>query len=763
MRLLTFAMLVLAVPLYAQTPVALHTSDPKFTPRWLAVPSPVRPLKLERRWAGYADGKRPAGTFEIAYCLVDEQWAVSPVSAVVTVTATTTDWECVGTTPGVPLWTRAAGVMWVYRQAGTKTWYPFACDENRPHSWLALKPFKPIVGWHNEVGGHKLFPVGIGFGSLDDYPRSATLTTGPPAPSVRLLECQNRDYDIAYTWVCNQGETALSPVTPVPTVPGAPAVVFTTIPGPSASRHAPFQVVRQMPGSPCQPPQGAIGMHVYLRKSGGQWHRQPCPDGHTGYLWALDVVTLPINQFVESGVRPMSDFGPAMGRSYLSSLHLALRDWGRDVIVDNDQVICCPLISEWNGATWDYQPRNHWLAVYSTTTGAGTWTLTVDGVTTPPMPRTNHTSYNTVLAQWRSALDATFGPGNVLVSDYWPNYAPKIELAGKWAASDMTGRVSVQVFSAGAGVAAVDPGIVGSQTGQGWVMSESQTKFKRKISTSNAGNWRVTDAAATPDGITGYPMGWPLWLECSQRTKLVGCDFLLAQSNCGIATCDNSGGGCFHFNPVECSIAPLPANTRPVTFGIRCVNSSSFGWNGHICSELIGEKCHIQAKFPVVCEGIQAANWQFRDATCVSDGSFDSAIVTISNAGTLLLGGRFTCDSARSMIASVWAKQVTVEHLWIDGGMPSLMACNANSWTILSLAGGKINQWESWLHAIESPAGSVEAYTSKLVTDSLDSQHNGAVKAILSTPKPGQLIYAPRVITEVPSLLQSLIGPIVLP
>lgn len=718
--------------------VALYTSDPKFAPRWVDVPAPSRSLLIERpRYGGWSASDRPITPVEVAYALVDEDWKVSPVSPAVTLMPTTTGWDAIGTTPNVPLWTRATGIMWLWRNVGDTQWKPFACDENRPHAWNSQKPFKPIAGWHHEFAGFRLFPIGATFGTLADCPSSTTLLAAPPAPVVRLLECCNYDYEVAYSWACNERETALSPVLAVPAVAGLPA-----------SQNAPFKLLRQMPGSPQQPPQGALGMYVYLRRAGGAWHRQPSPDGLTSYLWNIATTTLTVTQYIESGIAPEA----GGGRSYLSSLHLALRDWNRDIIVDSDMTICCPLISEYNGATWAYQPRNHWTAPYSTTTANGTWKLTIDGKSTPAMPRVNNLQGG--WAQWQPILDTTFGAGSIKIGDFWPNYAPRIEFAGQYATQDMTGRYTLKVYDVTE--AEVDPGIVGGQAGQGWVMSEAQTKFKRKISTSNAGNWKVTDTNVTPDGVTGYPMGWPLWLECSQRTKLQGCDFLLSHSTCGIATCDNSGGGAFHFNVVECTVS-TKIGSPSVTYGFLCLDSSGWGWNGHVCSELIMEKVHIQCKFPLVMEGVQAANWQLRDVSCHSDGSFDSAIVTAANGGTLYLGGRFTCDNARTMVASVNCKKITVENLWIDGGMPSLMTCNANSFTTLILNGGKINQWTDWLHAIEAPAGPSDAYQMVLKTDNLDSQTNGPVQAKLCNPKPGQAVYQPRVLAEVPALLQSLL------
>jgi len=766
-------LLFLASPLYAQNPVALRTSDPKFAPRWVDVSAPTVSLTLRDRFAGYTAGMRTPGSYEIAYAFVDETFKVSPYSPPVTINPTTHDWDCVGTTPGTPLWTRAVGIHWVKRAAGETAWETFGVDLNRQHQGTTIYPYKSITGWDHAWGGHWLYQAGT-FAAF--VPQSSTsLTAAPPAPVIRLLECPNSAYDVAYSWACNQGETALSPIISVPAKAGA-----------ADNRHAPISLIRSLANGVGQPPQGALGMFVYMRKPGGQWHRQPCPDGHTGYLWALDVVMPTLYQYVESNIQP----GPATGKSYLSSLHLALRDWCRDVIVDNDQVICCPLVSEWSGATWDYQPRNQYLASFNIgMIRPGTWRLTIDGVTTPPMQ--NDHNYAGGWAAWTPILDATYGEGNVTISDFWTSIAPKIELAGKYAATDMTGKFSIEVKD-GSGMV-VDSNIVGTQTGRGWVMSTGGNKFKRKISTSNAGNWKVQDAATTPDGTTGYPMGWPLWVEFSQRTKLVGCDFTLMFSNCGIATADNNGGGCFHFNPVECSVDPHPSNPNSVTFGFRCIGSSSWGYGGHLCSELIMEKCHLQAKFPIVCEGNQAANWQIRDGNCYSNGTFDSAIITQANAGSIYCGGRFTADNARTLVASVWAGKTTFENLWIDGGMPAITSYNANSWSKTTILGGKINQWLpsyertiaalvqhgynseqlstldwqalspiafaelSYLHAIESPTGSVEAYVQKLVTDNLDSQSNGPVQAKVINPKAGQAVYAPRVPSEVPSLLGSIL------
>lgn len=764
-----FCLLFLTSALHAQNadglnPVALHTSDPKFAPRWVDVPAPSIALHLEQHYGGWAEGRRPPGTYEIAYALVDESWAISPVSPAVTVTTTAHNWECVGTTPGVPLWTRATGILWVYRQQGQTAWKPFGVDLNRPHAWTAIKPFKAITGWNHSFGGHVLYQAAIGFPDLADssfYPASTVLTTGPPAPSVRVLEQANSEYDITYAWACNQGETALSPILSVSKIGGV-----------ADDNHKSMILLRTSPAGRQQPPQGALGMYLYMRRSGGQWHRQPSPDG-SGNLWQLDYVTIPVTQYVESGIRPASDFGPTVGRSYLSSLHLALTHWNRDIIVDNDVSICCPLISEYNGQSWDYQPKNHWTALYHTSL-SGTWVLTIDGKATLPMPIVIASNGGTEWPSYQSAVDAAFGVGNVRITYYWHNYAPKIEFAGKYAATDLTGRYTIQVKDATEAV--IEPVFVagadytGPQQdngkGQGWVLADAGLhKFKRKITTSNGGGWRVSDAAATPatpdmPSVTGYPMGWMHWLECSQRTKLQGCDFKLMQSRIGVAACDNSGGGAFHFNITECTVSPHPTNTQPVTYGFRCLGSSSWGIGGHCCSELITEKFHILAKFPIVCEGQQAANWQLRDTNCTGDSTFDSTIITQANAGSITCGGRFTCDGARSMLASVWCKRLDIADLWIDGGMPCLMDCNANSFSTLTLRGGKINQWESWIHAITAPAGSAEAYTMRLITDNLDSQTNGPVQASLCNPKAGQAVYKPRDPAEVPYIFQS-IAPVV--
>lgn len=773
MRFFSLCCLLFAGSLYAQQPIALSTSDPKFAPRWETIPGPSLALGNAGRRVGYNDGVRPPGSYEIAYRLVDEQFKVSPVSPAVTINPTCHDWDCVGTTPNVPLWTRATGIYWVWRTVGQTEWKPFATDINRQHQWLAVNPFKPICGWQHAVGGHWLYQAG-NFSTWAAPQASAALTVAPPVPVIRLLECPNKSYIVRFSWACNQNETPLSPPVTIPAVPGNPD-----------NKHTPFSVVRNLPAGAQQPPQGALGMFVYLEVDGVK-HRQPCPDGHTGYLWSLDTVTLPINQFVATGISP----GSTNGRSYLSSLHLALRDWGRDIIVDVDQTICCPLVSEFSGATWSYQPRNTWIASYWISNGVGTWTLTIDGVTTPPMPRTNN--FGGGWAQWQPVLDATFGAGNVTVSSYWPWFAPKLELTGKWATQDLLSKVAI-ICKESDGTP-IDPNIPATQTGQGWVMSHTDTKFVRTISTSNSGGFVVQDTATTPDAeaVTGYLTGWPLWLECSQRTTLVGCRMILMRSNCGFATCDNSGGGCFHFRPTNCSVGVHFTNTLPVTFGFRCLGSSSYYDGNHLCSETIMEGCFFQAKFPIVMEGNQAVNWQIRDTNFYSDGTFDSAAITAANAGTLTMRGRVTADNVRCLVAAVWVKGVYMEALFVDKGLPCLVCANANSWPTLTLYGGKINQthnfpeyvepalvmagyqqdqldtldWTSlsalakaelnYLHCFEAVAGPAENYKMRLITDQLESQENGVIAAGFITPKTNCL-YKPRAIDEVPSLLQTLL------
>lgn len=782
MRFLAIAATIfLAGVVWAQTPIALHTSDPKFTPRWEIIPGPSLALGNAGRSVAYTAGTRTPGIYEIAYCLVDEQFKISPPSAPVTINPTTNDWDCVGATPNVPLWTRAAGIYWVRRTVGQMAWQPFAVDVNRQHQWLAQNPYKPICGWSHTFGGHWLYQSG-NFSSFVPAP-SAVLTVAPPAPQVKLLEVPNRAYIVGYSWACNQNETPMSPPITISAVAGNPA-----------DKHTPFTLVRNLPAGKQQPPQGALGMYLYLQDN-GQWHRQPSPDGHTGYLWPLDMVTLKVSQFVASGIAP----GATTGKSYLSSLHLALRDWGRDIIVDTDQTICSPLISEFSGATWAYQPQNHWIASYMIGGGTGTWTLTIDGVTSAPMPRTSQWAGE--WEAWQPTLDAAFGAGNVKISNFWEHYAPKIELTGKYASQDWTGKIRLLVKNTEGAIVADYPtqasSIIGLQVGRGWIMSQADTKFGRTISTSNSGGFTVQDTATTPDSeaVTGYPTGWPLWLECSQNTRLIGCKFVMMKSICSIATCDNSSGGgqCFHFQPTNCSVGIHFSNTSPNTFGLRCLSTSSYYEGNHLCSELIATNCFFQSKFPIVCEGNQAANWQFRDCNFYSTGKFDSACITAANAGNITCRGRTTADNARCLLASPWCKSLYLESIWIDQGMPTLVSSDANSWTTITIYGGKINQIINsrdeildalemqgystttmevfntvalerllvYLHCFESVAGPVEGYTMKFVIDQLDSQDNieapAKMPAGFISPK-ANFQFKPRAVDEVPSLLQSLMN-----
>jgi len=97
----------------AQSPVALHTSDAKFTPRSEVIPKPTAALSFGTRWPNYSAGTRPAGHYDIAYALVDEKGKLSQLSASVTITANVADWDVIVSTPGLELWTRAIGTMWV--------------------------------------------------------------------------------------------------------------------------------------------------------------------------------------------------------------------------------------------------------------------------------------------------------------------------------------------------------------------------------------------------------------------------------------------------------------------------------------------------------------------------------------------------------------------------------------------------------------------------------------------------------------------------
>jgi hypothetical protein len=745
MRTLATLCLLLATAAHGQAPIALRTSDPKFAPRWSEVPAPA-PLAYGSRANSYYDLTRPAGTYEIAYSLVMDDGKMTPMSPPARLTAQCREWEVIVRTPGLAAWTRAAGTMWWFRRAeaisGTAIlwgqWKPMG--QNHPHN--VTRPYYPLVGWDHTLRGYKLGGSQNWPGWADPFWKLDAALPGPVfAPDARLAEVPNVAYEACVTWACNDGESPAAPVVSVP------AFVHPIPEYAPPDMNCPFTIYRTN-----TPPQGALGAYLYLRRPGGPWHRQPSPHDVSDHLWPLYVNRMPVLDFRETNVAP--DFSKP-GRSYLSSLHLAMGHWNRDVIVDSDQQICCPVISEWSGQTWVYDARDHWesflLGGWPQSPG---WKLTVDGVTTAPLsPMVNGTAEvrMAVWNAWQAELDRCFGAGNVVLSQEWGVDGPRFTFRGKYAARDMTGRYAFNFtglwapnVNDGSQPLKDEDGVplpyvvtrIGGQVGQEFFFSESRgnQKFWRTITAASGGRWTLTDCPC-PNGAPSGPTGWPLWVENSINTRLNGCNMTLNRSAVGLAFIDHFAGAAFHFRSQGLNING--GGSQPYTYGILCTGTSHGPTNDHVASEPVFKDSQINAYFPVVVEGQQAANWQFDVATLVGGGRADSAILTQTNAGNVTFRNRLTTDNARCLVAAVWASSVKIDALWLDQGMPSLLVVGSNMCPRVTVNGTKINQWANWMHVAEEPAGHLAGGKIKLTFTELESQTNGPVDAMTFCPRAG--------------------------
>jgi hypothetical protein len=605
--ILLFACFVMTGVVQPPEPLAVRTSDPRFAAKWVEVTAPsIKPVLRERR-TGFTNGLRHAGPYEIAYCLVDENNKLTAPSPIHTIQAPGKDWDVVVRTPGLDRWSRAVGTLFLFRSPG-KPWLPLGAQINGSVPQNVVYPYLPICGWQRHALRGNLLHQAADWPAFDDpfWRKGSTLPAPTQPPEARVFHCPNIDLEFAYAWRCNNGETKLSDIISVKKKDGA------------AGLQSGFEVFRN-----CIPPQGALGMHVYLRRPGGEWHRQPRPDvGAIGrnpqsitteeYLWPLDFNRFVVNQFLETGQAHKA--GPAL--SWLSSLQVCMSEWHRDVIIDSDQEICCPVVSEYEGPSYVRSPAD---------------------------------------------------------------------------------RVH---------------------------------KFGRTIGTTNGSAWKLTATDRAPNGAAGFPSDWPMWVEMSQRTRLVGAQLSSKTAEAGISFCDHSGGGAFHFRMEGCTVGLA----RPgYNVAIR-VLAESAAPDTHSASEPVFRDCHLHAYFPVVIEGNQSANWMFDTLTAVCGAeSHETAIITVNNANAVKFQSRLTCDGGRAVFAVLSANTITIENWWLDQGFPAWFTLGSQAAPRIRLDGNKANQWKDWLHVVEAPnAGQGIAEFS---IQNLDSQANGPVAATIFTPR----------------------------
>ncbi len=335
------ALLTAAIAGPSNEPIYVRTAD--FQGQWRSVAAPWALTTHGTRSVGASSGTRPAGTYDIAYALVDESGQLTALSDPVRITPELEDWTVVVRTPGLAGDTRAQGTAWFYRKLGNQAWYVLGADYNAQiPAYVGIppgqcdKPFVPLSCWDHTLRGIFLYhaiwwpPYG------DSYFGPISTMARPPPPAVRVLQLRNQAFEIAYSWACNDGESPLSPPVALPAVAGYPRTKNTSV-----------LVKRGI----C-PPQGALGAYVYLRLGPtSPWHRQPAPQGDGDYLWPVDLNCMPINQFVATNIKP--DF--RTGMSYLAPLQVAIVDTNRGILVTEDQDLRSPVIMEAGSSAskWD--------------------------------------------------------------------------------------------------------------------------------------------------------------------------------------------------------------------------------------------------------------------------------------------------------------------------------------------------------------------------------------------------------------------------
>lgn len=190
----------------------------------------------------------------------------------------------------------------------------------------------------------------------------------------------------------------------------------------------------------------------------------------------------------------------------------------------------------------------------------------------------------------------------------------------------------------------------------------NQGSFYRTISGVNGSQWQLV---AKHYG--------PAFLECNQRTRLVGMTVKSSMATAGIDFCDPTGGGAFHFRAERCRIDLYNAGSGDYqdAYGIGCLEDSRDAIHGgHSCSEPVFDDCEITARYPVVIEGQQSANWLFRCLNIWGGYLGDNPAIMQNNANDVTVLDRFTVDGVRSLLSVGSGRRVNLENIFTDKGIP---------------------------------------------------------------------------------------------
>lgn len=368
--------LLIAGSVHAQEAGFVRTSDLAFAAGEVKLP---RPAKLI---SGQRGGSLPhlSGTWEYCYSYIDEQGRISPQSPVARVDSPGEHCNYSVSFPGVPKDQRSVGaVLWYRRPAGLPTTFNNAIE----YDWLVLgaqcwndprdgvRPVFPMSGWMfhrmraHAVGRCVWYQGAQLWRPWKDetfWPRSTQ--QGPQqAPIVTPYFFPDVDCEVAFSWVGHYGETELCEPLKVPARTGNKTI------------NGPVEVVRLE-----IPPQGSLGMYLYVRTAGRAWERQPTLHSVKDYLWPVTANKIYLSRYVESGIQPvvvapfanfanaissftvnalvdnsisqaLMSFTPVFfpdGRSYLCSLQKCLSGSTKSVVVDSPQETYSPIINPLN-------------------------------------------------------------------------------------------------------------------------------------------------------------------------------------------------------------------------------------------------------------------------------------------------------------------------------------------------------------------------------------------------------------------------------
>lgn len=190
----------------------------------------------------------------------------------------------------------------------------------------------------------------------------------------------------------------------------------------------------------------------------------------------------------------------------------------------------------------------------------------------------------------------------------------------------------------------------------------NQSSFYRTISGVNGSQWQLV---AKHYG--------PAFLECSQRTRLVGMTVKSSMATAGIDFCDPTGGGAFHFRAERCRIDLYDSGSGSYqdAYGIGCLEDSRDAIHGgHSCSEPAFDDCEINARWPIVIEGQQSANWLFRCLNIWGGYLGDNPAIMQNNANDVYVLDRFTVDGVRSLLSINNGRKAKLENVFTDKGIP---------------------------------------------------------------------------------------------